>query len=169
MSDNPMPDLEWRLALVDVLAFEEEASLSEDAVPGGFQLYVNVFLDEEHQALTVPVKVEVLEALSEEESNGDDPDDRGDDEGAKIMARVEVACVFQFRDLGAARDESGAVRLSRTRVVSALGIAISTARGVLIGRARHPVFSRAVLPILSPRDQFETLIDVESKPWISEE
>lgn len=167
MSGNQMPDLEWRLAFVDVLAFEEETSLSEDAVPGGFQLYANAFLDEEQQTLTIPVKIEVLEVLADKETGSDD-EGTDDDEDDNIVARVEVACVFQFRDLDAARDESGAVQLSRARVASALGIAISTARGVLVGRARHPVFSRVVLPILSPRDQFETLIDPASKPWISE-
>lgn len=147
--------LDWRLALVEVLAFNEDASLGEQVVPSGFHLNIDANLDEEQQALVIPVRVAVMTS-----------EDAADEE---VMASVEVVCVFQFKDLEPARDEEGTVRLSRHQVVSALGIAISTARGVLIGRAKHPVFSRFVLPILSPRDQFDALIDPTSKPWINEE
>ena len=150
MADSTQASLEWRLALVDVTAFHEDAALVVDVEPGTFRVNANVDLDEEQQVLVVPVKVEVLRS--------EDSDD--------VMAGVELVCVFQFKSFEGARNDEGAVRIDRSQVIAALGIAFSTARGVLIGRARHPVFSQAVLPILSPREQFESLINVSDKPWI---
>ena len=144
--------LGWRLALVETLAFHEDTGLSEAAVPSGFRLNADLDLDEEQGALVVPIRIEAVPSEHAEED--------------EAMASIEVACVFQFEDIEAARDADGQVRINRSQALSALGIALATTRGVLVGRAKHPVFSRVVLPLLSPRDQFASLVDSPDKPWI---
>lgn len=144
--------LGWRLALVETLAFHEDTSLGDAAVPSGFHLNADVDLDEEQGALVVSIRIE---AVPSEDATGD-----------QAMASIEVACVFQFESLDTVRDGDDIVRIGRSQVLSAMGIALATTRGVLVGRARHPIFSRVVFPLLSPRDQFAELVHSPDKPWI---
>lgn len=166
MSEQEMSSsrLEWRLALVDIRNFYEAPSIKDDTLLGGFRVSADVVLNAEKKSLFVPVKIVAVDAEHEEATAGQDSDDVTDEH---VLASLDVGVLFQFRDLAPVMDTEGNVKLSRVRVSSALGIAISTARGVLVGRAKHPMFSSLVLPVLSPSDFLNEI--APHKDWIEAE
>ncbi len=122
--------------------------------------------DEAAQRIRIGIRMDVYLSNAEADTPSDEFAEVETPDEAHRVARIEVGCDFHLESLDDVRDEHRSVCVPRLFLAHLIGLSLSAVRGALAGRTHHPIFQRAPLPIQSPRDFIDQLVDTSEVDWI---